>query len=481
MNLLLIDTEADTRDMIRFGLEADLNIHTVDAENCDSAIAKLEQYRANSEALEILKKANAEASAVSALEGKTHFDAIFCTFEADVSKIVTWLRDKGDRAALIVWNKSGAKNVMGQGGSRIHSVISEGDVVVELKEELRRLMSERGITTVRPKTNTLDDIYCPIRTPLLIKVSPLRSDIYLRLSEKKYLKVFPEGETFDRKDLQKYYEEKGVEYLFLKKDETSEFIGKFQKDLDSLMAKPEITIEEADEASSDAHETVQELLQRTGFTEEVKEVARSAVMVTVKSMGEQPELMQILERLKNEKDRYITSHSMLTAHLACAISAGMTWNSSATYEKLTLAAFMHDVTLTNNNLAEIQSLEELQERGAEFSEEEQKAFRNHPMDASNLVRQMKQIPADVDVIINQHHERVDGTGFPRGLMHTHIGHLSCVFIIGHDLARFMLANKRTEGILEEFVATHKDRYKKGNFRKVLDSIVKENITEDEFI
>ena len=36
--------------------------------------------------------------------------------------------------------------------------------------------------------------FCPIRTNLLIRVSPLKSPIYIRLSEKKFVKLFQEGD-----------------------------------------------------------------------------------------------------------------------------------------------------------------------------------------------------------------------------------------------------------------------------------------------
>lgn len=472
MNVLLVDSSSETRDMLRFGLQTEFFLDIQDVATCEDAITRLDQFKANRTALDILKQANAEVSARVALEGKTQFDVIFCSFGSDLAKLTTWLKENQDRATVIVWNQTSVN--LKTEPERVYAVLHAQDVLPELKEAIRRLIQDRGIVLTPKRENTLDEMYCPIRTPLLIKVSPLKSNIFLRLSEKKYLKVFPEGETFDRDDLQKYYEEKGVEFLYLKKDETSEFLDKFQSDLNALMDKPEISVTEASEAAEEAHETVQQMLHRTGFTEEVKEVARTAVMVTVKSMGDQPELMQILETLQRDRDKYITSHSILTAHLACAISAGMTWNSSATYEKLTLAAFMHDVTLTNQKLAEVESLQELKQREHEFSEDDIKLFRNHPMDASNLVRSMNRIPADVDVVVNQHHERSDGSGFPRGLVHTHIGHLSCVFIIGHELAKFMLRNPGKKEPLTAFVDLHKDRFSKGNFRKVLQSMVAQN-------
>jgi response regulator RpfG family c-di-GMP phosphodiesterase len=169
---------------------------------------------------------------------------------------------------------------------------------------------------------------------------------------------------------------------------------------------------------------------------------------------------------------------MLLAHVACAMSASMSWNSSATYEKLTMAALMHDVTMKSQTIAELDSIAELEARKSEFTEEDQKAFRAHPIESSMLVRTMNKIPADVDAIIAQHHEKAAGGGFPRGVTHTHIGHLSCLFIIAHDMTRFLLdkdevAKKQTRLEMGDFLEARRGDYGKGNFRKIFEVLERE--------
>jgi hypothetical protein len=57
--------------------------------------------------------------------------------------------------------------------------------------------------------------YCRIKTQLLVDVSPLNADIYARLSETKFLKIFRESDVFDSADLEKYALQKKIEYMYL--------------------------------------------------------------------------------------------------------------------------------------------------------------------------------------------------------------------------------------------------------------------------
>lgn len=475
MNLLLVHEQAPVREILRFGIEANYSVKIFEGKGAAEALALLEQFRANKSALEILKKAGSSNEAMKLLQDKTNFDLIVCQQSPQVPKLLDFLKTHNLATPLVLWetNKSAAppKSV----DSRILKTVVGRDVLPEISTILDELRagdrSQQGEGDV-----PLDKVYCPIKTTLLIRVSPLKSDIYIRLSEKKYVKLFPEGSVFDVNDLKKYYNEKRVEFLYLHRDGCAEFVAKFRSDLDDLLNSGEVDVRQADRAVAEAHQTVQDILERTGFTEEVQEIARQSVKLALKVMGETPELMAILARLRENKEKYIMSHSMMLGHVACAISASMAWNSSGTYEKLSMAAFMHDMTLKNQNIAEVQTLKELESRKGEFTEEDIKAYKNHPMEAAGLVRKMNKIPPDVDAIITQHHERMDGSGFPRGLTHSHISHLSCLFIIAHDLTQFLMGNKKKEVLasdMAEFVRLRKDVYTKGNFRKTFEALEKE--------
>lgn len=312
--------------------------------------------------------------------------------------------------------------------------------------------------------------YCPIRTNLLIRVSPLKSDIFIRLSREKFVKLFRTGDEFDENDLKKYYEAKGVEYMYLKRKEIAEFLEKFKQELDKLLARTDLKQEEAMEASEMSHEAVAELVHKIGFTQEVQEIAKKNVELALKVIGSNPKLADVISKITKEGN-YLSQHSTVLAHVSCCVAKEMEWGSESTFSKLALASFMHDISLTNAEIAKIGTLRELEDRKADFSSEEVKNYHLHPAKSADVVRSFQEIPADVDVIVMQHHERPNGGGFPRGLAHNYVAPLSALFIVAHDLTQAIL-EKGESFNLPLFVDERKSQFNQGNFKKVLAALEK---------
>lgn len=224
-------------------------------------------------------------------------------------------------------------------------------------------------------------------------------------------------------------------------------------------------------------DSIYSLSNQLGFNEEVQELTRQSVLNTINKMKQAPKLSSVLVRLEHDEKKYIASHSILLAFVSCAIASQLEWSSDTTSYKLTLASFLHDITLKNQELALVQSLPELREKQSLFTDEEMKAFYNHPADAAACAQKFDEIPADVDLILSQHHERPDGSGFPKGLTSTRISPLSVVFIIAHDLVHYVLEKNKSEtkiseADLKKFVADYPPQYIIGNFKRVLATVSK---------
>ena len=98
---------------------------------------------------------------------------------------------------------------------------------------------------------------------------------------------------------------------------------------------------------------------------------------------------------------------------------------------------MHDITLTHHELAKVRSLEELKEKKGQFPEPEANAYSSHPELSAAMVKSMSSAPMDVDIIVRQHHERPDGSGFPNRLRNEQLHPLSVVFITAHELLNYL--------------------------------------------
>ena len=82
---------------------------------------------------------------------------------------------------------------------------------------------------------------------------------------------------------------------------------------------------------------------------------------------------------------------------------------------------------------------------------------------------MTEVPADVDTIIRQHHEKADGKGFPRSLSHQYIAPLAVVFIIAHDLTQYTI-RAGADFNASVFLGEVREKYKSNQFKKVLGCI-----------
>jgi HD-GYP domain-containing protein (c-di-GMP phosphodiesterase class II) len=183
-----------------------------------------------------------------------------------------------------------------------------------------------------------------------------------------------------------------------------------------------------------------------------------------------------LQKLEAKAGQYLGDHSFLTGHIACAISSEMEWNSEATFHKLTLASFMHDITLNDNALAECETIEEAEKLN--LKPEALYGFKKHPFKTAEMVRGMTEIPPDVDSIIFQHHERPSGEGFPRSITGAYISPLSAVFIVAHDMAKTMLREK-DHFDLKRYLEYLNAKWTHNSFKKILAAAGKLNLNPPE--
>ncbi len=264
-------------------------------------------------------------------------------------------------------------------------------------------------------------------------------------------------------------EEEGM-FVHLAKDgsldpRSKKIITVQEQKVQKLIETPKPNIQTVHNTTTNSIKLIQEVTSKIGFTPQVQAIATKSVELTLKVIADSPKLSEILKTLKTQEGKFIASHSMMLAEIASALASQMEWSSGATFTKLCLAAFLHDLTLTNNELARCRTLEEAKALPG-ITQYELNQFKLHPTHAAELARKFHEIPADVDTIIAQHHELPGGTGFPRGLFQSQISPLTCVFIVAEDLLHFYLDRDFRADALQ-FVKERENIYVSGNLRRAL--------------
>ena len=441
MNVLLLLENKEVRDMMAFAIESHGNAVVHRSEDMQAAFAHL-------------------------LEEKP-VDLLVCQDDEASAKLFKYLLSVGSTMPVILVQDPSAR-VSGSAAFPGLKVIGKV-LVTDPVEKVSQLIAASKPVIQQPK-DADEAQYCRINTELLLKVIPLQGDIYIRLSATKYVKLFKKGDTFNAADLSKYLMEKKIDYLYLRRDNCPEFIAKFKTALAAIIQQKVIGAPEVFNVASKVQESIVDLAQSFGFTPEIQEVVRQNVQLVINAVKGNNKLSFLLSQLQRGGDSYVSRHSVVLAHMACALSTKMEWHSDLTFEKLSFAALMHDVFLVSDKLASIESKEELLKNEKTVTKEEKELILNHPLVAVDQLRKFAALPADVDTIIVQHHERPDGGGFPRGLTASRIAPLSALFIVSHDIVTAYLK----EGLgPREFTAKYKERYNAGTFRKIMDHLAQD--------
>ncbi|ALS78730.1 phosphohydrolase [Planococcus kocurii] len=115
-------------------------------------------------------------------------------------------------------------------------------------------------------------------------------------------------------------------------------------------------------------------------------------------------LMDIMNQVE-EKDRYTNKHSDRVAAYSVKIAQKLKLN-KVQLENLIVAAFLHDI-------GKIYVPSEVLNKPGRLTDEEFEIMKKHPLDGAEMVK--NSYYHELVPIIEQHHERLNGSGYPYGL------------------------------------------------------------------
>jgi len=113
-----------------------------------------------------------------------------------------------------------------------------------------------------------------------------------------------------------------------------------------------------------------------------------------------------ISRAVEARDPYTSGHQRRVAELACAIAAGMGVDADR-IEGIRMGGTIHDI-------GKIQLPAEILSKPSKLSEMEYNLIKNHPQVGYDILKDIA-FPWPVADIAHQHHERLDGSGYPQGL------------------------------------------------------------------
>lgn len=306
--------------------------------------------------------------------------------------------------------------------------------------------------------------YVPVRISILLRWGGADYDLFMKLSPTKFVKVIHAGEALIPEEANRF-RSKGIEFLYITAADAESYVKKFAQNISMVIDSEEG--EELSLVSLESLEAVSKISSSLGWTDEVLTAAKHAVNLAVKAVSREPNIVHLLKKKLSGDPTKFTEHISKLALLSCAFCHQLGWTTESTQMKLGMAALVHDIALDDSYYEDINYWNELA-KDLENRSPEVVKYRNHPLEASSLIMQMRDLPPDVNQIILQHHESKDGNGFPRGLVAGWISPLTSVFIIVEDLLDYLDGEYGNDERLREFIKTHEGIYDSGNFKKIFD-------------
>lgn len=297
-------------------------------------------------------------------------------------------------------------------------------------------------------------------------------DLYLKLSSEKYVKVRRKGDLFESADL-KSFRKKSVQVLYVRKEGAKQLLNDFVTKIDVLAQAQDPNLEELYQFTKEGHEMIHQTILSVGVTPEVEKVTLACVNLAMKSMQKNSNLVSLLNHIKADPKSYLASHNSALSFVSCGLASINGWNSEVTYYKLSMASLLHDITLEDHIVEHLTSYLRKAYNSEYDDNIDISKFKEHPEHSAFLLKEFKDLPSGVETLILQHHEKPDGSGFPRGVNHKQISPLSSLFIIAEDVVDFVLESGESDNLLLlEYLRGRADHYRLGYFKKVFLTLVK---------
>jgi response regulator RpfG family c-di-GMP phosphodiesterase len=299
--------------------------------------------------------------------------------------------------------------------SYLHGIIEKPNVVVGIQKIIKELQTSL-VHDGLPASE-----FVPIGLNLLLTLKTLPCDSYIQMSSSKVLKYFSSNDRFTKKD-QLNLLQKNIQELYIERENLPKIL--------SILAEMELDISPTAshlyEFQNVIHKTINELQINT----HLYAFGKKQVNAVLKNIEQNPEIQSILKRFVSQDENFACSHSLLLAYICNFFNYYFESEPFFHPDALIYASIMHDLCIKDLAIIEFEHLDD----GLIES--------NHPQKCGEFIKRDKQFPAQVAQIIEMHHEKFDGSGFPHGLAHKNLPSLPSLFIFCHELVNEMYRLKK---------------------------------------
>ena len=185
--ILIVEDEEEAREVIVFIVNSKIKATIYESANGQDAIEKIKEIK--------------------------DFDLVICDYrmpELNGDVVYKYIKDNKLNIPYVLCSADSPTTIEAFKDEKIFGFI--------IKPFISKGISDIICTLFNDKTIEVPE-YVPLSSSLFKSIPIYPSDLYIKLSDSKYVKVFNKGSTYDEEEL-KRYKTRGVEHLYVKGDQS---------------------------------------------------------------------------------------------------------------------------------------------------------------------------------------------------------------------------------------------------------------------
>jgi putative nucleotidyltransferase with HDIG domain len=309
-----------------------------------------------------------------------------------------------------------------------------------------------------------DDQFTKIKIDDFYSSQSVLFDVYIKLKSNRYVKILHTGDTFTRERIDRYKNEKGVEFLYITNADRRKYI-KFTNFVGNKMIM-------SDKVAGDKKLSLMRMVSEKyleevythGLKPQVVDQGKEVCQNMFNMIEKQKDLYSLL-RTYQDFDPNAFSHCYLVMLFSSLIIKQFDWQSKVTIEAAAMACMFHDI----GKMKLPPEYKEL--RPADMSAEQLEVYKTHPTLGAEVVEGNRLLANSIKQIILQHHENHDGTGFPNNVRGSKIFTLAAIVHLADDFAHDIVDNKQAPIIALKAILGNPERVVLYN-SKILENFIK---------
>lgn len=309
----------------------------------------------------------------------------------------------------------------------------------------RSTSAKAPVSALAPDTGSLEFVEIPIED--FVRGKSVDFDIYIRLENEHegeqrsnhYVKLARGVDDLGQERIQSF-RDKGIHHLYLTTEDFNKYLS-FEAQVIAAAAQSNIPLQK----KMRLVRVTLDILQKKFFHCELKEddfrLANHVVENTVLVLGTMSDGAALIESLQGVSDDFY-AHSSAVSMLSTMIAKKLHWTSTTALRKIAMAGLFHDIGKRDF------PKEILKISRDKLTEGQLKLYETHPIFGAEILKRSKIIPIDVVHAVLQHHEYLDGSGFPSGLRQGKIQPIALILAVADEFMHQFLdhSNRGKEDI-----------------------------------